>query len=235
MLSQYKPGEQAVLEANPEYNGERDVQGVAGVREVLQRPRTAQAPTSRTAQVDVAWRTLSPTDLTSLEDGGKVEVLHGKGSEFRYWVWQFNNDVAKDKATRQAAAQIIDRDAIAANAYDGTVAPAYSIVPPGFGGQKDSFTEKYGEPERRRREADPRRRRHQDPGRHHPGLHADPLRPERRGRGQPSSPTSSPAAACSTSRSRTRSGRSTRRSTRRAPTTCSSSAGTPTSWTRTTT
>ena len=52
----------------------------------------------------------------------------------------------KDVAVRQAVAQIIDRDTIAQDAYDGTVAPAYSIVPPGFGGQKDSFEEMYGEP-----------------------------------------------------------------------------------------
>jgi len=59
-------------------------------------------------------------------------------------VWQFANPVAKEKAVRQAVAQIIDRQAISDNAYDGTVTPAYSIVPPGFGGQKDSFQEKYG-------------------------------------------------------------------------------------------
>ena len=97
--------------------------------------------------VDIAWRTLSPTDLNDLEGSDSVEVIKGEGSEFRYWVWQFNNDVAKDQATRQAVAQVIDREAIAQDSYDGTVEPAYSIVPPGFGGQKDSFKEAYGEPD----------------------------------------------------------------------------------------
>ena len=90
-------------------------------------------------------RTLSPTDLTSLEDGGKVDVIRGKGSEFRYWVWQLSTPVGKQLAVRQAVAQLMDRDAIAKNAYDGTVTPAYSIVPPGFAGQKDSFQETYGD------------------------------------------------------------------------------------------
>jgi peptide/nickel transport system substrate-binding protein len=40
----------------------------------------------------------------------------------------------------------MDRDAIVTNAYDDTVAPLYSIVPPGFPGQVDAFQEKYGEP-----------------------------------------------------------------------------------------
>ena len=62
------------------------------------------------------------------------------------WVWQLATEAGGDKAIRQAVAQLIDREAIAQDAYDGTVEPAYSIVPPGFGGQKDSFKEKYGEP-----------------------------------------------------------------------------------------
>jgi len=145
-LSQYKAGEQAVLEANETYEGPRT-------------PKTAQifvsyfsdtAPLKQaidSGQVDIAWRTLSPTDLNDLEGNDKVEVLKGEGSEFRYWVWQFDNKVAKDKATRQAVAQLIDRDAIARDSYDGTVKPAYSIVPPGFGGQKDSFKDKYAAPD----------------------------------------------------------------------------------------
>jgi peptide/nickel transport system substrate-binding protein len=145
-LSQYKPGEQAVLEASSKYSGDRASKSSQVFVKYYSDPAPLKTDVEN-GQVDIAWRTLSPTDLTSLEEGGKVDVVRGKGSEFRYWVWQLGNAVAKDKATRQAAAQIIDRDAIAQNAYDGTVAPAYSIVPPGFGGQKDSFSEKYGDPD----------------------------------------------------------------------------------------
>ena len=144
-LSQYKPGEQAVLEASPDYDGTRKSQASQVFVKYYSDPAPLRTDVEN-GQVDIAWRTLSPADLNSLEEGGKVDVITGKGSEFRYWVWQMNNDVAKDVAVRQAAAQIIDREAIAQNAYDGTVSPAYSIVPPGFGGQKDSFQEKYGEP-----------------------------------------------------------------------------------------
>jgi peptide/nickel transport system substrate-binding protein len=146
VLSQYKPGEQAVLEANPKYDGPRAAQSSQVFVKYYNDPAPLKTDVENGA-VDIAWRTLSPTDLTSLEDGGKVDVVRGKGSEFRYWVWQLGNEPAKEVATRQAVAQIIDRDAIAKNAYDGTVSPAYSIVPPGFGGQKDSFKDKYGEPD----------------------------------------------------------------------------------------
>jgi peptide/nickel transport system substrate-binding protein len=145
-LSQFKPGEQAVFEANEGYDGPRTPKAQQIFVQYFSDPAPLKTAVEN-GDVDIAWRTLSPTDITSLEDGGKVQVIHGEGSEFRYWVWQLNNDVAKDKAVRQAAAQLIDRDAITENAYDGTTSPSYSIVPPGFTGQKDSFKEKYGEPD----------------------------------------------------------------------------------------
>lgn len=145
-LSQYKPGEQAVLEANDSYSGDHAAKSKQVFVQYFNDPAPLKSAVE-SGQVDVAWRTLSPTDLNSLQSGGKVDVIKGQGSEFRYWVFQLENAAVKDKATRQAVAQIIDRDAIAKNAYDGTVNPAYSIVPPGFAGQKDSFQAKYGAPD----------------------------------------------------------------------------------------
>jgi peptide/nickel transport system substrate-binding protein len=144
-LSQYKAGEQAVLEANDGYDGPRKPSSPQIFVQYFSDPAPLKQAI-QSQQVDIAWRTLSPTDLNDLEGADGVQVIRGEGSEFRYWVFQFNNKAVKDKAVRQAVAQIIDRDAIAKNAYDGSVQPAYSIVPPGFGGQKDSFQEKYGEP-----------------------------------------------------------------------------------------
>jgi peptide/nickel transport system substrate-binding protein len=145
-LSQYKPGEQAVFEANETYTGTKTPQS----SQVFVQYYSDAAPLKTAVEggdVDIAWRTLSPADLNDIEaGGGEAEVIRGQGSEFRYWVWQFSTPVGKNKAIRQAVAQLIDRQAISDNAYDGTVTPAYSIVPPGFGGQKDSFQEKYGEP-----------------------------------------------------------------------------------------
>ena len=143
-LSQYKPGEQAVLEANESYDGDR----AAASPQVFVQYYNDSAPLKQAIQngeIDVAWRTLSPTDLNDLEGADNVEVIKGEGSEFRYWVFQFANQPVKDQAVRQAVAQVIDRATIAQDAYDGTVEPSYSIVPPGFGGQKDAFAEKYGE------------------------------------------------------------------------------------------
>ena len=73
-------------------------------------------------------------------------MAEGDGAEIRYWVWKVDGPVGKELAVRQAVAQIIDRETIAQSAYDGTVTPLYSIVPPGFPGQVDAYQEKYGEP-----------------------------------------------------------------------------------------
>jgi peptide/nickel transport system substrate-binding protein len=96
--------------------------------------------------VDVAWRSLSPTDISDLKADSKLTVATGKGSEIRYWTWKVDGDVGKNLAVRQAAAQIFDRDKIAQVAYDNTVTPLYSIVPPGYAGHKDSFKTQYGAP-----------------------------------------------------------------------------------------
>lgn len=144
-LSQYKPGEQAVLEAFEDYQGKKEPQSPRIFVQYFNDP-TPLKQAIENGDVDIAWRTLSPTDLNDLEGKDGVEVVKGEGSEFRYWVWQLGTDVGAQKPIRQAVAQLIDREAIAQDSYDGTVEPSFSIVPPGFGGQKDSFQEAYGEP-----------------------------------------------------------------------------------------
>src|SRR5690349_7879981 len=122
-LSQYKPGEQAVLEANDSYTGEKKAQ----TDQIFVQYFKDAAPLKeaiKTGQVDIAWRTLSPTDLEDLKNDSDAEVIEGGGAEFRYWVFQLANATVKDKAVRQAVAQLIDRDAITTDAYDGTTAPA---------------------------------------------------------------------------------------------------------------
>jgi peptide/nickel transport system substrate-binding protein len=144
-LDQYEAKNQAVLSLNPNYTGPNPGQtGQVYVNNYSD--TTALALAAKNGEVDVAWRSLAPTDIANLKKDSNVTVATGKGSEIRYWVWNLNNGIGKQAAVRQAAAQIFDRVAIAKNAYDGTVDPLYSIVPPGYGGQKDSFKAQYGSP-----------------------------------------------------------------------------------------
>jgi peptide/nickel transport system substrate-binding protein len=144
-LDQYKAADQAVLSLNPNYTGPNA--GKTGqVFVKYYSDSTALALAAKNDEVDVAWRSLAPTDIANLKKDSNVTVATGKGSEIRYWVWKVDGPVGKQLAIRQAGAQVIDRNAIAKNAYDGTVDPLYSIVPPGYGGQKDSFKSQYGAP-----------------------------------------------------------------------------------------
>jgi peptide/nickel transport system substrate-binding protein len=145
-LSQYKSGDQATLELNSNYTGPNKG-GASQVFVKYYSEPSALKLAVQNGEVNVAWRSLAPTDIASLKSDSNVTVATGKGSEIRYWVWNLNNGIGKQAAVRQAAAQVFDREAIAKNAYDGTVDPLYSIVPPGYGGQKDSFKETYGAPD----------------------------------------------------------------------------------------
>lgn len=105
--------------------------------------------------IDVAWRSLSPTDVESLGKEPKVKVHKGAGGELRYIVFNFDimpfgnktadADPKKSLAVRQAAANLIDREAIAKDVYKDTYLPAYSYVPQGFTGAIEPLKEMYGE------------------------------------------------------------------------------------------
>ncbi len=105
--------------------------------------------------IDVAWRSLSPTDVEDLSKDSKVKVHKGAGGELRYIVFNFDimpygaktkdADDAKSLAVRQAAANLLDREAIAKQVYKDTYIPAYSYVPQGFTGAIEPLKEMYGE------------------------------------------------------------------------------------------
>lgn len=105
--------------------------------------------------IDVAWRSLSPTDVDSLSKDSKVKVHKGPGGELRYIVFNFNimpfgaktsdADPAKSLAVRQAAASLVDREAIANDVYKGTYLPVYSYVPQGFTGAIEPLKDLYGQ------------------------------------------------------------------------------------------
>lgn len=143
-MEQYKDGQQATLIANENYDGPHKPQADKVFVRYFQEPATLKQSIEG-GEIDVAWRSLSPTAINDLKTNDQVEVVEGEGSEIRYFVWQLGTEVGKQKAVRQAVAELIDREAIAKNAYSGTVDPLRSIVPAGFAGHIEAFQEKYGE------------------------------------------------------------------------------------------
>lgn len=106
-------------------------------------------------EVDVAHRSLSPTDLEDLASQDSLTVHHGPGGEIRYIVFNFNTqpfgaetenpDEDKALAVRQAVADLIDREQLSEEIYAGSYTPLYSYVPEGLTGHVDPLREMYGD------------------------------------------------------------------------------------------
>jgi peptide/nickel transport system substrate-binding protein len=142
-------------EANPDYQG------------LLGAPKTAQVNVRYYADssnlkldieegnIDVAFRSLSATDVEDLRGNDAVEVVDGPGGEIRYIVFNFNTqpygatqpdaDPAKATAVRQAMAHLIDRQEIADQVYRGTYTPLYSHVADGLTGATEALRDLYGD------------------------------------------------------------------------------------------
>jgi peptide/nickel transport system substrate-binding protein len=147
-LTRFASGEQAVLARNEHYTGDDKL---ANKQFIVQYYDQASALKLAIEQgdVDVAYRTLSPTDLSALrqESSRGVKVVEGAGSEIRYLVFQLKDKPFDNPAVRKAIAQIVDRDAIAKNVYDGSVEPLYSMIPIGLPGHTDAFKDAFGAPD----------------------------------------------------------------------------------------
>ncbi|MFK4788295.1 ABC transporter substrate-binding protein [Microbacterium sp. ZW T5_56] len=105
--------------------------------------------------IDVAFRSLSATDVEDLSKNDKVKVVDGPGGEIRYIVFNFDTmpfgakaegaDPAKALAVRQAMASLVDREALATDVYKGTYSPLYSFVAEGMPGATEPLKELYGD------------------------------------------------------------------------------------------
>jgi peptide/nickel transport system substrate-binding protein len=156
-ITGYSQNDLVSYEANPEYQG---LLGEAKTQEVSV-TYYAEASNLKLAvqqgDVDVAFRSLSATDIDDLRGDDNVKVVDGPGGEIRYITFNFNTqpygattpeaDEAKALAVRQAVADLIDREEIADQVYKGTYTPLYSYVPDGLTGATESLKPLYGDGE----------------------------------------------------------------------------------------
>ncbi|MGY1707119.1 ABC transporter substrate-binding protein [Geodermatophilus sp. SYSU D00697] len=155
VITNYDQNNLISYEANPDYQG------------LLGQPATSQVNVKYYADssnlkldieegnIDVAFRSLSATDVDDLRGNDEVEVVDGPGGEIRYIVFNFNTqpfgatqpdaDPAKATAVRQAVAHLIDRQEIADQVYKGTYTPLYSFVPEGLTGATQALKDLYGD------------------------------------------------------------------------------------------
>ncbi|WP_102226776.1 ABC transporter substrate-binding protein [Acidimangrovimonas sediminis] len=95
-------------------------------------------------EIDMAFRSFSPTELTSLQGAKGIKVHKGPGVSIRYLTLDTKRAPTNKLAVRQALAYLMPREAIAKQVYHGFVQPLYSMVPAGLPGHEDAFAKMYG-------------------------------------------------------------------------------------------
>jgi peptide/nickel transport system substrate-binding protein len=147
VLSNYTPNQLAEFTPNPHYSGPDKLANSKFIVKYEQDASTLVSDAQQGA-VDIAYRTLSPTQLSALKGSNGITLVQGKGIEMRYMVFnqslQPGSSSAQKLAIRQAAAQVVDRASIASNVYRGTVQPLYSGIPQGLNGATDALSKAYG-------------------------------------------------------------------------------------------
>jgi peptide/nickel transport system substrate-binding protein len=154
-IKSYKVNNLIQYKANPDYKGLLGAAKTGTINVKYYSSAPNMKLDIQQGNIDVAFRSLSATDIASLRSDKKVKVVDGPGGEIRYIVFNFNTmpygattsdaDAKKALAVRQAAADLIDRKAIASQVYKNTYTPLYSYVAQGLTGATESLKPLYGD------------------------------------------------------------------------------------------
>jgi peptide/nickel transport system substrate-binding protein len=148
-IGKYTKAQIAEFKANPDYDGAYDKPKTKTITLKTYADSNNMKLDVQNGKIDVAWRSLTPTDIDSLGKAKGVKVHKGAGGELRYIVFNMKTmpgDGDDQKlAIRKAMASSLDRDELSTQVYKGTYTPAYSAVPQGQVGATEPFKDKYGD------------------------------------------------------------------------------------------
>ncbi|MET4662342.1 ABC transporter substrate-binding protein [Streptomyces fungicidicus] len=137
----------ATFTKNPSYKGALKVNNDK-VEMVSFDSADAMGDALEKGDLDLMTRSMSPEQIQKLgtATGGEIELVESPGLEIRYLAFNTNATSVKDKAVRQAMAQIINRSELVGNVYGSQAEPLFSLVPAGVTGHSNAFFNKYGDP-----------------------------------------------------------------------------------------
>jgi peptide/nickel transport system substrate-binding protein len=154
-ITNYDQNNLVSYEANPDYQGLLGTPKTEKINVKYYADASNLKLDIQEGNIDVAFRSLSATDIADLRGNGKVKVVDGPGGEIRYITFNFNTqpygattpeaDPAKALAVRQAVADLIDRQELSDQVYKGTYTPLYSFVPEGLTGAITPLKDQYGD------------------------------------------------------------------------------------------
>lgn len=103
---------------------------------------TAMRLALEAGDIDMAWKTLTPSDYTDLADNPDFNLITGPGAYIRYICFNATTPPFDNATVREAISLAIDRSQISEVVYQGTHANLYSMVPMGMAGHTDAFGER---------------------------------------------------------------------------------------------
>src|SRR5204862_516879 len=101
-VASYEPGQQTVLEKNPNYSGPFPAKNDRAIVQYFDKPSALKLAIEQ-GDVDVAYRSFSPTDLKDLKSASGVNVVGGSGTEIRYLVFNLSLKTTEWNQYDQAA------------------------------------------------------------------------------------------------------------------------------------
>jgi len=141
-LTRYTPGQQAVFEPFEDYWGPA-AKNDGLILRYYSKSSTMKLALER-GEIDMAFQTFTPTELTSLGKSRNVRVHQGAGAVIRYLTLNVTREPTNNIGVRRALAYMMPRQSIASRVYRGTVKPLYSMPPAGLPGHIDAFAARYG-------------------------------------------------------------------------------------------
>ncbi|MDO8105812.1 ABC transporter substrate-binding protein [Isoptericola sp. b441] len=155
VITSYDKNNLISYEANPDYQGLLGAPKTKNVDVKYYAEESNLKLDIQQGNIDVAYRSLSATDIEDLRGDSNVDVVDGPGGEIRYIVFNFDTmpygaktaeaDPAKALAVRQAVADLVDRKELSTQVYKGTYTPLYSYVPAGLTGATEALKSMYGD------------------------------------------------------------------------------------------
>jgi peptide/nickel transport system substrate-binding protein len=128
------------LVANPDYYGEAPAHPHVIVRYFAD--STAMRLALEAGDIDVAWKTMTPSDYDDFRDNADYNYHEGSGPYIRYICFNTTTAPFDNPKVREAISLAVDRDTISGTVYQGTHQNLYSMVPMGMVGHTDSFPER---------------------------------------------------------------------------------------------
>ncbi|MQS11532.1 hypothetical protein F7Q99_04335 [Streptomyces kaniharaensis] len=138
-----------VLVPNDKYTGDAKLRNNKFTVKYYDKPADLKTALDK-GDVDLTDSSLEPNtaaQMRSDQQGGKTDfqVVEGDSNDTRSLAFNTKDATAGNAAVRRAAAQLIDRKALARDVFARTVQPLYSMVPAGVSGHSNAFFDQYGD------------------------------------------------------------------------------------------